>query len=235
MTWLWALMDLSAHVAAIGKLRGRWGFGQSFTIFLAALFLSIPCAWAFWTTDQLSTWHWLQPLRTFLAAPVPGTTVTEGGDIVSDGHTVMGPDRNSDGVADPVEIAGKVLDFGTTLAIMIWCLNLSPTLIQIAFPPLVRSLPANIIAGIVIFLKASMLFDYVSDFPDMWRLITAFKWPDWWILTPILQFVTCLLATLISSMVLQTVLGSLIALMFVCVWNMAFSGVASARGVVVDA
>lgn len=234
MQWLWALLDLPAHINAIMRLRGRWGFGQALTIFLAAMFLSIPVGWGYWVGDQVSTWDWLQPLRTFLVAPVEGATIDEAGNITTDGRNVIGPDRNADGTPDQVEVAGKVLSLGMALSIAIWCINFSPTLIQIAFPPIVRALPAQLIGALVIFLKAAMLFDYVTDWPAMWSLIQAFNWPDWWIFTAILQFIACIVGTLIVSMVLQTVLGSLIALMVVALLNMAGAGASAVRPAVID-
>jgi hypothetical protein len=234
MRWLWALLDLPAHIHAIMQLRGRWGFTQSFVIFLAAMLLSFPVGWGYWVGDQVATWNWLQPLRTFLVAPVEGAAIDEQGNITTDGRSVVGPDTNNDGTPDQVQVAGRVLSLGMLLAIAIWCVNFSPTLIQIAFPPIVRTLPAQFIGSLVIFLKAAMLFDYVTDWPDMWKLITAFNWPDWWVFTTALQFIACVFGTLIVSMVLQTVLGSLIALMVVSVMNMAGARANVARAQVID-
>lgn len=239
MQWLWALLDVPAHVDGIMKVRGRGGFAANFISFLACAPLLGLSLWGFWVTDQLSTWHWLAPLRTHLASAVPGTTVDDQGNIhaVNPEQDMTIGDPNGDGKSERVEVAGKVLSVGMMLSLLIWSVNLSPTLIQVAFPPLVRILPASIIGGVVIFLKSAMLFDYVTDWPDMWKLVIGVNWPDWWVITPILQFIVCVITTLISSMVLQTIIAVLATLMIVNVINMAGAGAggaARARQTIID-
>jgi hypothetical protein len=118
-----------------------------------------------------------------------------------------------------VELAGQVVSVALVASVAIWLFNASPTLIELAFPRASRGVPA-----LALLLKVAIVFDYVTDFPALWKATTAFAWPAWGLLTPLLQFVACAFATLVVSMVLQVVLGVLLMMLWVCVENMYLGG-----------
>lgn len=127
------------------------------------------------------------------------------------------------------EIAGNLVSAGFIVSALIWLFNASPTLIELSFPSAARGVPA-----LALVLKVAILFDYVTDWPAMWRAVTAFAWPNWNLLTTLLQFITCAIFTLIVSMVLQVLIGAILVVLWCCVENMASGGRQAARAVVVD-
>lgn len=192
MGCLYALIDLPGHVTNIRQNVKGWGFAGSFLVFLAAMALCIPVAWAWWSFDQVPTWDWTAPIRDQLLTAIPY------GDV---------------------ELAGQIVSVGLVASVAIWLFNASPTLIEIAFPRAARGVPAVALA-----LKVAIIFDYVTDWPALWRVTTAFTWPEWGILVPVLQFFACAFATLVVSMVLQVILGCLLVMLYTCVENMYLGG-----------